>query len=219
MVLGGAGCGWTVSQYPYLLALVHDWQQPSLVTQPTAVTVPSTSLTLEADIVGSGTNNISAVDLLVADTSRADSPGAAMPNAQQGLAKTPPALTPLAEPEPAPTSAPPRISADLLKRFNQALSEVTDTPASEPLADTSTNGVVPRVDKLPAWVLTDLPNLSFSAHMYASNDEQRWVRVNGIRMVEGDLIDNKVQIIQIAPQKVILTYAGQAFSMAALTDW
>jgi general secretion pathway protein B len=55
--------------------------------------------------------------------------------------------------------------------------------------------------------------------MYASIDSERWVRVNGTRMVEGDKIDEIIEIVRIEPQHVILNYSGQIFSMAALTDW
>jgi general secretion pathway protein B len=78
---------------------------------------------------------------------------------------------------------------------------------------------VPRIDQLPAWVMNELPSMSFSAHMYASDPADRWVRVNGQRMLEGDVIDNKVKIVQIASQHVILNYQGHEFSMMAMTDW
>ena len=78
---------------------------------------------------------------------------------------------------------------------------------------------VPRIDQLPDWVVAELPSMAFSAHMYASLPSERWVRVNGQNMHEGDLIDNKVRIMQIAPQHVILNYAGYEFSMQAMTDW
>tara|TARA_R110000868_G_scaffold288278_1_gene548582 strand:+ start:284 stop:1480 length:1197 start_codon:yes stop_codon:yes gene_type:complete len=78
---------------------------------------------------------------------------------------------------------------------------------------------VPRIDQLPDWVMKELPSMAFSAHMFASLASERWVRVNGQNMLEGDLIDNKVRIVRIAPQHVILNYAGHEFSMQAMTDW
>ena len=78
---------------------------------------------------------------------------------------------------------------------------------------------VPRIDQLPDWLMKELPSMAFSAHMYASVPSERWVRVNGQNRGEGELIDNKVQILQIAPQHVILNYAGHEFSMQAMTDW
>lgn len=113
----------------------------------------------------------------------------------------------------------PQISRDLLKRFENAINDLDSMPKTgfEPRPNSAND--VPRIDQLPDWVLTKLPAMAFTAHMYASNPQDRWVRVNDIRMVEGDLIDVKVKIQNIEPQHVILNYEGQVFSMSALTDW
>jgi general secretion pathway protein B len=114
----------------------------------------------------------------------------------------------------------PQISADVLARFRKAITEVADspdTPAS--IESVASSADVPRIDQLPAWVMTRLPSMAFSVHMYASIESERWVRVNGTRMVEGDKIDGTIEIVRIEPQHVILNYSGQTFSMAALTDW
>ena len=55
--------------------------------------------------------------------------------------------------------------------------------------------------------------------MYASDPAERWVRVNGKQRGEGDWIADEVQIVNIEGQRVILTFQGEVFSMAALTDW
>ena len=117
--------------------------------------------------------------------------------------------------EPAPI-----ISADLLKNFQKAMVATEALPADvSPVEIVSSSEDVPRVDQLPVWVMNRLPSMAFSVHMYASIDSERWVRVNGTRMVEGDKIDSMIEIIRIEPQHVILNYSGQMFSMAALTDW
>ena len=122
-------------------------------------------------------------------------------------------ITPASEPEP-------QISADVLARFRKAISEVADSPVTQPSVQSiSSNNDVPRIDQLPAWVMNRLPSMAFSAHMYASIESERWVRVNGTRMREGDKIDGMIEIVSIEPQHVILNYSGQMFSMAALTDW
>ena len=121
------------------------------------------------------------------------------------------------------TSAPepePQISADVLARFRKAITEVADSPDTPaPIESVPSSADVPRIDQLPAWVMTRLPSMAFSVHMYASIESERWVRVNGTRMVEGDKIDGSIEIVRIEPQHVILNYSGQTFSMAALTDW
>ncbi len=127
---------------------------------------------------------------------------------------------PQAESAQAPVEpAPVQISNELLSKFNKALQEVSEQPESEIAPEKSDVQGVVRIDQLPPWLMTELPSMAFSAHMYASDPKQRWVRVNNDKLVEGDLIDRKVTIMRIDPQHVILNYAGHEFSMSALTDW
>jgi general secretion pathway protein B len=111
------------------------------------------------------------------------------------------------------------ISPALLKRFEEAINQLDDGSEAQYQVPIPTASDVPRIDQLPARLMTQLPAMVFSAHMYASNAGERWVRVNGSRMVEGDIIDGKVRIMRIEPQRLILNYREQDFSMAALTDW
>ncbi|WP_166424696.1 general secretion pathway protein GspB [Paraglaciecola sp. 20A4] len=112
-----------------------------------------------------------------------------------------------------------RISADLLKRFEKAITEIDNEPDKD-FEPTQTKSIdTPRIDQLPAWVLTQLPPMVFSMHMYSSSEQDRWVEVNNRRLHEGDMIDDKVQIEHIEPQNVILNYQGQTFSMSALSEW
>ncbi|MEP1553493.1 MAG: general secretion pathway protein GspB [Paraglaciecola sp.] len=128
--------------------------------------------------------------------------------------------TPELAPEPATTPLEEQpISADLLAKFREAVSEVGEDAPNPEVQNAQLDNGVSRIDQLPVWVLTELPNMSFSAHMYASDDAERWVRVNGTRMVEGDMIESAVEIISISPQQVILSYKGHKFIMDALTDW
>ena len=113
------------------------------------------------------------------------------------------------------------VSPELLRRFNQAIDAIdSESVNSEPDdVAVSVRNDVQRIDQLPVRLMTTLPTMSFSAHMYASRPNDRWVRVNGQRKQEGDWISNEVQIVNIEAQRVILEYKGEIFSMAALTDW
>ncbi|MCQ8849738.1 general secretion pathway protein GspB [Alteromonas stellipolaris] len=114
------------------------------------------------------------------------------------------------------------VSPELLARFNQAVAAL-DTQAEnndfEPETKVTVRDNIQRVDQLPVRLLTRLPSMNFSAHMYASRPDDRWVRVNGIQMSEGDWIDDKVQIVNIEAQQVVLGFEEELFTMAALTDW
>ena len=71
---------------------------------------------------------------------------------------------------------------------------------------------------MPAWVQNGVPNLRFEQHIYASNGEG-WVNVNGRDRYQGDMIAAELQLSEILPQKIILLYRGEKFSLPALTNW
>ena len=114
------------------------------------------------------------------------------------------------------------VSPELMARFNaavEALDDKTSSANAEPETKVTVRDDTLRVDQLPVRLLTRLPTMNFSAHMYASNPRDRWVRVNGRQLSEGDWIADKVQIINIEAQRVVLAFEDEIFTMAALTDW
>jgi general secretion pathway protein B len=124
--------------------------------------------------------------------------------------------TPLDEPD---------VSPELLAKFNEVVDNLRDEsrtslteeyPAEE-IEDAAPDVI--RVDQLPPRLMTLLPTMSFAAHMFASDPTDRWVRVNGQELREGDWIDREVQIVEITQNHVIMNFKGQDFRMAALTDW
>lgn len=116
------------------------------------------------------------------------------------------------------------VSPELMARFNKVLTDLEkeEEQGIEPTASETVVNVyddIQRVDQLPARLLTRLPAMDFSAHMYASAPADRWVRVNGSDKGEGDWIADRVQIVNIEAQRVILRFEDEVFSMTALTDW
>jgi general secretion pathway protein B len=231
IALGGLGLGWTLASYQDVLALLNSPSDKSIASvsapvsaivasspkpvAPAKTPVASTNKTLDInsepsaqvdrpqDASSSLIINESAQQVIATDDIEQNSESTEM---MQTI--TPP-------PEPAT-----QISADVLARFRKAITEVEDFPITPaPVESISSSKDVPRIDQLPSWVMTRLPSMAFSAHMYASIESERWVRVNGSRMVEGEKIDGLIEIVRIEPQHVILNYSGQTFSMAALTDW
>ncbi|WP_104401317.1 general secretion pathway protein GspB [Vibrio penaeicida] len=64
-----------------------------------------------------------------------------------------------------------------------------------------------------------LPALNLQTHMYASNKDRRWVKVNGKELKEGDWVDDKVMINSITPRTVVVEFAGQKIELPALHEW
>lgn len=219
ITLGGLGLGWTLANYQEILAILRPQLDKSVVSNTAPVTplISQTTEQVENDLEPSPL-----VDKPREENSNLTENTVEIQVAQSDEVEQSSQPTPIVEeqsisPPPEPTA---QISADVLARFRKAMNEVEDLPDTPTPAKTMSNSKdVPRIDQLPAWVMTRLPSMAFSAHMYASEQSERWVRVNGTRMVEGDKIDGIIEIIRIEPQHVILNYSGQTFSMAALTDW
>ncbi|WP_432471293.1 general secretion pathway protein GspB [Amphritea sp. HPY] len=67
--------------------------------------------------------------------------------------------------------------------------------------------------QLPAGVQRELPQLSFSVHIYARQPASRMVKVNGRMLREGDQISPQVRLDEITRSGVILIYKGYRFRM------
>jgi len=61
--------------------------------------------------------------------------------------------------------------------------------------------------------------LRFEAHVYASEPKQRWVKVNGKDLQEGQWVTADIQLKEITPQYVLMQNGRQLFSMEALSEW
>jgi len=231
VALGGLGLGWSVASYQAVLTLLGSQLNKPAVIITTAAPLDAIPVIeskqqdnkIKTAVKTDNPRDIN-TDVIVKSatpqtTVIADvEPGLELRSEANEVVQTiTKSFKPESEPEPEPE---PKISADVLARFRKAMNEVEDLPVtSVPVENTSSSEDVPRIDQLPAWVMNRLPSMAFSAHMYASIDSERWVRVNGTKMLEGDKIDGMIEIIRIEPQHVILNYSGQMFSMAALTDW
>jgi general secretion pathway protein B len=124
----------------------------------------------------------------------------------------------LIEPIPSPSDS--KISAALLRKINKAIADLDTNSDAAPVNPLTGNyDDLPRVDQLSVAIQTQIPTMVFSAHMYSSNRQERWVRVNGRRLVEGDFIAQELQLVNIEPQKVILSFKDEVFTMNALSDW
>jgi general secretion pathway protein B len=121
---------------------------------------------------------------------------------------------------PANTQSESAVSARLLAKINKAIAELDKGESGESNFQKGTSyDDLPRVDQLSVATQTQIPSMAFSAHMYSSERPERWVRVNGRRLVEGDFIAENLRLVNIEPQKVILSFKDEVFTMNALSDW
>lgn len=123
-----------------------------------------------------------------------------------------------AEPQPM-TQSVTEVSAELQDKFASAL-KATETATSTVSAPKPVNSApAPDITKLDAAVQRLIPPLRFDAHVYATVATQRWVKVNGKTLQEGQWVTADIQIKEITPQFVLLQLGQQLFSMPALSAW
>lgn len=109
------------------------------------------------------------------------------------------------------------ISDELLSRFQSAIEETDENKVNDLAEEKQIEEVLP-LNQQPNWVQKGVPTLDFEMHIYAS-DGQGWIRVNGEDRYEGDIISNDLVLDKILPQKVILNFRGEQFSLPALSNW
>ncbi|PFG45289.1 type II secretion system protein B [Vibrio sp. ES.051] len=64
-----------------------------------------------------------------------------------------------------------------------------------------------------------LPALNLQTHMYASDVNRRWVKINNIEYHQGDIVDGQVTLKEIQPQAVIVEFQGEQIRIPALYEW
>jgi general secretion pathway protein B len=65
-----------------------------------------------------------------------------------------------------------------------------------------------------------IPLIRYDAHVYSSLVPERWIRINGEKLVEGSFDSTgKIELIEVQPQRSIFRVGRQSFSLESLTDW
>ena len=109
------------------------------------------------------------------------------------------------------------VSDELLASFQSAIEQTKQSDHSRENVVAGSSELIP-LAQMPTWVQDGLPSLAFEMHLYAS-DGQGWVRVNGRDRYEGDYISRELLLNEILPQRVVLSFRGEKFTMSALSTW
>ena len=237
LVVGGVCVGWNIASVPSWLALSSDREYVQIEYQPRSVAVERSqkNAELERPITSQDANDNGQAEQLNAQAN--SDPVTTAPEAEPIVLGYQPeklqsreitantnndASTKTAEivNSSSNSESDPAVSAALLEKINQAIANLdSDTGEQDNETPATSYDDLPRVDQLSIAIQTQIPSMTFSAHMYSSSREGRWVRVNGRRMVEGDYIAENLQLVNIEPQKVILSFKDEVFTMNALSDW
>ena len=112
---------------------------------------------------------------------------------------------------------PVEVSSELRDKFASAL-KATEQGSRSP-ARRANDAPARDISELDPTVRQQIPELRFDAHVYATTASQRWVKVNGKTLQEGQWVTADIRIKEITPQFVLLQFGSQMFSMAALSAW
>lgn len=63
-----------------------------------------------------------------------------------------------------------------------------------------------------------LPALNLQTHMYSSDTNRRWIKVNGQELKEGDRL-NSIQLLAIEPQSITIRFDNDIIDIPALYEW
>ncbi|WP_428773014.1 general secretion pathway protein GspB [Vibrio sp.] len=107
------------------------------------------------------------------------------------------------------------LSPELAQRVESVLedsqpAETSSEPASQSALNLATQG---------AGLRGKLPAMNFQTHVYSSNENKRWVKINGVEYSQGDRISADVELVAIEPRACLIRYAGQLIQVPALYDW
>lgn len=104
----------------------------------------------------------------------------------------------------------------LAAQFSQVIQDMADEEAQpKPAAKLHAQPLT----LYPQWYQDLVPELEFSSHIYSSNANDRWVKVNDQVVKEGELINSAMRLVDIEPQQVIIEMQQRRFSLPALSSW
>lgn len=102
--------------------------------------------------------------------------------------------------------------------FEQAVmseQQIVET-TEEPSIPTPDN--VSDITQLPADIQTKVPTLNYEMHMYASEVTQRWIKVNGQRLMAGDYLTANLQLVSVEQSYSLWQLDQWQFAQPALVD-
>lgn len=105
------------------------------------------------------------------------------------------------------------LSPELAMRVQSAFNSTEREPESK--VDSPTVSL----EKESARFKGQLPALNLQTHMFSSNEQSRWIKVNGKEVHQGEWITPQVQLLTITPRTVVIGYAGEQIELPALYEW
>lgn len=111
------------------------------------------------------------------------------------------------------------LSPELAKKVEAALGSDKSRTLDAKLDRAKPQSNVVPIAELPDAQLTRLPPMDFQTHIYASDENARWVKVNGKEAREGEFVAEGVLLRGIEPQQVVVQFEDMLIAIPALTTW
>ncbi|SON48175.1 general secretion pathway protein GspB [Vibrio tapetis] len=110
------------------------------------------------------------------------------------------------------------LSPELAQQIQDAFTS-TDAQSSDYAYDDKKESPVVSLQNEGQRFAGKLPAMNLQTHMFASNQQGRWIKVNGKEVHEGEWITPQVQLMTINPRNVVISYDGEQIEMPALYEW
>lgn len=115
------------------------------------------------------------------------------------------------------------VPSDLKKRFELALLmtdiEQNESP-NEAFSESKSTTDGSDIHEMSSDFQDKVPLIRYDSHMYSSVANDRWIRINGEKLKEGEFDSSgEIELLEIQPQRSIFRLQRQSFSIESLTDW
>lgn len=111
------------------------------------------------------------------------------------------------------------VSSDLKRAFADAVAATEGMDKGDTVTTTSRNSaMVEPIELLPEAIQSRIPSLVYQAHIYATDQDRRWIKLNGYELYEGDNV-GRLRVVEITPEQTILSLDNYEFSLEAMQDW
>ncbi len=78
---------------------------------------------------------------------------------------------------------------------------------------------LPQLSELPQSLQAKIPDLTFSSHMYSSQDKFRSITINGKRLKQGRYYNEHLYVNEITEKGAIMGFEGTLFEVDVLGQW
>ncbi|MDW7547402.1 general secretion pathway protein GspB [Pseudoalteromonas sp. SCSIO 43201] len=110
------------------------------------------------------------------------------------------------------------VSEELKKAFAQAVKETELRDEAAVLSTTKESASVTPISLLPTQLQNSIPSLRYQAHIYATDVQERWIKINNRPLYEGDSL-GALTVLEITPEQTRFDFDGIEFSLEAMEDW